>query len=214
MKMLLDVILSILGLIVLFPVFLIVAVAIKIDSPGPVFFSQKRIGKNFKPFNLYKFRSMINDAPRKGAAITGEDDPRITRLGRLLRKTKIDEFPQLFNVLKGDMSLVGPRPEVKKYVERFKKEYKEILKVRPGITDYASLHFRAQESTILKGRENPEEFYFNNIFPEKVKLTMEYMKSSSLLGDLKLIFFTIYMVFYPADAINKTIKFLLLTGCR
>jgi FlaA1/EpsC-like NDP-sugar epimerase/lipopolysaccharide/colanic/teichoic acid biosynthesis glycosyltransferase len=206
MKRIFDIILSLIGLVLVTPVIAAVSLLIKLEGPGPVFFSHKRIGRNFKSFKLYKFRSMIEDAPKKGLPITAEDDPRVTRIGRFLRKSKIDELPQLFNVLKGDMSFVGPRPEVKKYVDKFKKEYKEILKVRPGITDYASLYFSDEES-ILKGRENPEEYYLQVLLPEKIRLAREYIRDASIYNDMKLIFLTVFKVFYPVEAINKTIKY-------
>lgn len=194
MKRLFDIFFSFIGLLILLPLFVIVAILIKIDSSGSVFFIQERIGKNFKPFNLYKFRTMIVDASQKGFSITAGGDSRITKIGRFLRKTKIDELPQLINVLKGEMSFVGPRPEMQKYVEIFKEEYKEILKVKPGITDTASLNYRDEES-VLKDKENPEEYYINVLLPEKIKLSKEYIKSASLTFDLKLIFLTLFKLF-------------------
>jgi lipopolysaccharide/colanic/teichoic acid biosynthesis glycosyltransferase len=156
MKRLFDLFFSSMGLLVLWPLFLVIAILIKQDSSGPVFFQQKRVGRGFKVFNLYKFRTMAADAPSKGLTVTAGGDSRITPIGAFLRKTKIDELPELINVLKGDMSLVGPRPEVPKYVEMFKGEYKEILKLKPGITDYAAIEFRDEEG-ILKRYDNPEE---------------------------------------------------------
>lgn len=194
MKRLFDVVFSFIGLLILLPLFVVVAILIKIDNSGPVFFIQERIGKNFKPFNLYKFRSMVMDAPEKGISITAGGDSRITKIGKFLRKTKIDELPQLVNVLKGDMSFVGPRPEMKKYVDIFKEEYKEILKVKPGITDIASLNYRDEES-VLKDKEGPEEYYINVLLPEKIKLSKEYIKNASLTYDLKLIFLTLFRLF-------------------
>ena len=150
-----DIVVSFVGLVGLFPLMLLVAALIKLDSSGPVFFRQERIGRGFRPFQILKFRTMIDNAQTKGRLITLAQDPRITRVGRILRHTKIDELPQLINVLNGDMSLVGPRPEVRRYVEAFQKDYEEILQVRPGITDLASLKYRNEEA-ILGNSDNPE----------------------------------------------------------
>lgn len=196
LKRLFDITFSTLGLVICLPLFAVVAVLIKAGSKGPVFFTQKRVGRNFIPFRLYKFRTMVIDAPKKGPLITTGGDLRVTPLGRLLRKTKVDELPQLINVLKGDMSLVGPRPEVEKYVGRYKKDYAEILKVRPGITDSASLKFRNEEA-VLKEQENPEEYYINVLLPEKIELAKQYVKTTSFANDLKLIFLTLYKVVHP-----------------
>ncbi len=178
------------------PLFALVALLIKLDSRGPVFLRQERIGKNFKPFFIYKFRTMVKDAHKKGLQITAGGDNRITRVGRVLRKTKIDELPQLINVLKGEMSLVGPRPEVRKYVEFYKNDYIEILMVRPGITDYASILYRDEES-VLKNKEDPEDYYKNILLPKKIKLAKEYIKNYSFSCDLKLIFLTIVKIILP-----------------
>lgn len=191
MKRPLDVFFSSIGLIVLLPFFAVVATLIKMDSPGPIFFVQRRVGRNFKPFNLYKFRTMVIDAPKKGLPVTAGGDPRITRIGRYLRKSKVDELPQLINVLKGDMSLVGPRPEVSRYVEKYRKDYGEILAVRPGITDISSLKYRNEEE-VLRDKKNPEEYYIRTLLPEKINLAKEYMSNASLIYDLKLIFRTIF----------------------
>ncbi len=204
-KRIFDIIFSFLGLILIFPIFIIVSILIKLTSPGPIFFKQERIGKNFKPFLLYKFRTMIPDAPKRGPLITSSDDPRITKIGRILRKTKLDELPQLINVLKGDMSLVGPRPEVKKYVDMYKNDYEEILKIRPGITDIASFTFRNEEE-LLKDKDNVEEYYAYVILPQKIKLAKEYLKRISLWFDIKIIFKTIFSIFYPVNFINKTVE--------
>lgn len=181
-----DVSAAVLGVLCLSPLFLLVALAIKLDSDGPVFFSQERVGRRFRLFCIYKFRTMVKDAPRLGGPITCGADPRVTRVGRVLRKMKLDELPQLINVLKGDMSLVGPRPEVRKYVESFRKDYEQILKVRPGITDLASLKFR-DEAALLGGVPNPEEVYLHYILPEKLILGKEYVRRRSILFDLALI---------------------------
>ncbi len=191
MKRLLDVFFSFIGLIVLLPLFAVVAVLIKLDSPGPVFFVQRRVGRNFKLFNLYKFRSMVIDAPKKGIPVTVGGDPRVTRVGRYLRRSKVDELPQLINVLKGDMSLVGPRPEVGRYVEKYRDEYGTILTIRPGITDISSLKYRNEEE-VLRDKKDPEEYYIRTLLPEKIELAKEYIRKASLIYDLKLIFRTIF----------------------
>lgn len=186
MKRTFDIVTSVLGLLVISPVLVAAALLIKLTSRGPVLFRQERIGRHCRPFFIYKFRTMVPDAPRLGGQITAGEDPRITRVGRVLRKTKLDELPQLFNVLRGDMSLVGPRPEVRRYVEMFPQEYQDILKARPGITDVASLKYR-HESEILGKAVNPEEEYVKNILPEKIRLSKEYLENASLLYDLGLI---------------------------
>jgi lipopolysaccharide/colanic/teichoic acid biosynthesis glycosyltransferase len=185
-----DVIAALLGLIILSPVLLLVALLIKLDSTGPVFFRQERMGKGFRPFYIYKFRTMVYDAPNRGGPITFGADPRITRLGRVLRKFKIDELPQLINVLRGEMSFVGPRPEVRPYVELFREDYEVILKIVPGITDLASLKFR-DEAEILGRFANPEVAYVKHILPEKIKLAKDYVRQSSLLFDIALILKTL-----------------------
>ena len=185
-KRLFDITASALGLALCSPLFLLVAALIKLDSKGSVFFKQERMGKNFRPFYIYKFRSMVQEAPEKGALISVANDSRITRVGNVLRKAKIDELPQLINVLIGEMSLVGPRPEVPKYVQLFRKDYEEILRVHPGITDLASLKYR-DEAAILAQSENPEEAYLKRVLPDKIKLAKEYIRRSSFLFDLSLI---------------------------
>ncbi len=189
-KRIFDFLASLCGIIILSPFFLVIACLIKLQDGGPIFFKQKRVGLNFKPFYLFKFRTMIADAEKKGPLITQGDDPRITPLGRFLRKYKIDELPQLINVLKGEMSLVGPRPEVEKYVKIFEKDYQEILKIKPGITDYASIFFRDEES-VLKQYDNPEEGYLREVLPQKIRFYKKYLKEISILTDLKLIFMTL-----------------------
>jgi len=192
-----DFLVSLIGLTILSPLFGIVSILIKIHDKGPIFFKQKRIGQNFKPFYIYKFRTMIINAENKGPLITKEDDPRITALGKFLRKFKIDELPQLINVLKGDMSLVGPRPEVEKYVNFFKKDYKEILKIKPGITDYATIYFKDEELILkkfAKNNDNIEEVYLKQILPQKIKFYKKYLQEISFFTDLKLIFLTIWKI--------------------
>ncbi len=192
-KRIFDVIFSIVGLMVLSPVFAAVSVLIKLDSTGPVFFLQERVGRYFRPFTIYKFRSMRTEARKKGALITVAGDERVTRVGRILRKHKIDELPQLLNVLKGDMSLVGPRPEVMEYVQLFSAEYEKLLKVRPGITDPASIKF-SEEEKVLSAADDWEEDYKKRILPEKLHLSLRYAEKNSLLADLKLIFRTFFRI--------------------
>ncbi len=190
MKRLFDLVMAFLGLVLLLPALLLIAFLIKLDSPGPVFFKQERVGTRFHPFFIYKFRTMVQDAPGKGRPITVGADSRITRLGRILRKTKIDELPQLFNILKGEMSFVGPRPEISQYVELFRQDYEEILNVLPGLTDLASLQYR-DEAEVLRHAKNPEEEYVKCILPDKIRLAKEYLKRSSLYFDIVLIFKTL-----------------------
>jgi lipopolysaccharide/colanic/teichoic acid biosynthesis glycosyltransferase len=178
------------GLLCLSPLFIVVAALIKLDSGGTVFFTQERVGRGFRSFRIYKFRTMMKDAPGKGGPITFGEDPRITPIGRVLRKTKIDELPQLINVLKGEMSLVGPRPEVRQYVEYFRQDYAQILTVRPGMTDLASVKF-CDEAAILGTFPNPEEMYLTAILPQKLDLGKEYVRGSSMALDLAVIFKTL-----------------------
>ena len=185
-----DFVAALLGLVLLSPLLLLVACLIKLDSLGPVLFKQERIGKGFRPFLIYKFRTMVHDAPRRGGPITFGADPRITRVGRILRQTKIDEFPQLINVLRGEMSFVGPRPEVRPYVERFREDYAEILTVLPGITDLASVKYR-DEAEVLGRFEDPEAAYVRHILPEKINLAKEYVRRSSLFFDITLLLKTL-----------------------
>jgi lipopolysaccharide/colanic/teichoic acid biosynthesis glycosyltransferase len=186
MKRLFDIVISSIGLVVLSPLFAVVSILIKLDSPGPIFFRQERIGRNFKPFTIYKFRSMAARKEGEGSLITVGGDRRVTRLGRVLRTSKVDELPQLFNVLKGEMSLVGPRPEVREYVRLFEEEYRRLLTIRPGITDPASIKYSAEE-TVLGGSQNWEEEYVRKILPEKIKLSLEYVGNHTVVTDLKLI---------------------------
>jgi len=190
-----DFVAALLGLVLLSPLLLMVALLIRLDSQGPVLFRQERMGKGFRPFRIYKFRTMVHDASGRGGLITFGTDRRITRLGRVLRKTKIDEFPQLLNVLCGEMSLVGPRPEVRPYVELFRKDYEEILQVVPGITDLASVQYR-DEAEALGRYENPESAYVGHVLPEKINLAKEYIRRSSLLFDITLILKTFLKLFH------------------
>jgi lipopolysaccharide/colanic/teichoic acid biosynthesis glycosyltransferase len=189
-----DIVASMIGLICFLPLLLLLAILIKLDSTGPVFFKQERIGKGFRPFLIYKFRTMVKDAPALGSPITFGNDSRITRAGRILRKVKLDELPQLINVLKGDMSFVGPRPEVHQYVEVYRADYAEILAVRPGITDLASLKYR-DEAAILGQSETPEAEYVRRVLPDKIKLAKEYIQRSSLIFDLSVIWRTVFKIF-------------------
>jgi lipopolysaccharide/colanic/teichoic acid biosynthesis glycosyltransferase len=192
-KRLFDIIFSIFALIILSPVFAAASVLIKLDSEGPVFFLQERVGRNFKPFRIYKFRSMRAVTKEKGALITVRGDERITRVGRMLRKYKIDELPQLINVLKGEMSLVGPRPEVRQYVQLFRAEYRKLLRMRPGITDPASIKF-SEEENVLATAADWEEDYIKRILPEKLHISLRYVEKHSFITDLKLIFRTVFRI--------------------
>lgn len=193
MKRLLDIIASGLGLIVLSPIFLVLAIWIKLDSKGPVFYRQVRVGRNNKDFRIFKFRSMRVGSD-KGSLITiGGRDPRITRSGYFIRKSKLDELPQLINVFVGDMSLVGPRPEVRHYVDYWTAEQMHVLDVRPGITDPASIKF-CNESELMAQAEDPEKYYIEVIMQEKIKIYLEYVENHSFLGDLGLIFKTFWVI--------------------
>jgi lipopolysaccharide/colanic/teichoic acid biosynthesis glycosyltransferase len=189
-KRFLDVFVSSVGLLLLSPLVALVAILIKFDSRGPVLFRQERVGQGLGTFCIYKFRTMVVDAPLKGGPLTAEEDPRITRMGRILRKTKIDEVPQLINVLRGEMTLVGPRPEVPRYVALFRTDYEEILRVRPGITDLASLKYR-DESSVLGRAADPEQEYLTRVLPDKIALAKEYVRRSSLAFDISLILKTV-----------------------
>jgi len=189
-KRIFDFLVSLVGIIILSPIFIIVSIAIKIDSRGSILFLQKRVGKDGKEFNIYKFRTMVTDAEKLGKQITIGNDSRITKVGAFLRKFKIDELPQLFNVLLGDMSLVGPRPEVPKYVALYNDEQKKVLSIRPGITDMASLRYK-DENDILGKVDNPEEYYINVIMKDKLSLNLEYIEKSNVFFDIYLIVKTI-----------------------
>ena len=192
-KRVFDFFVSAAGLIFLSPAFLVIALLIKKSSPGPVFFRQVRVGKNQKPFKIYKFRTMAVRR-EEGKKITVGKDQRITSIGSVLRKYKLDEFPQLINVLKGEMSLVGPRPEVPEYVKYYSKEELQVLLVAPGITEEASIVFR-NESELLGQVEDPEKYYIEEIMPRKLRLNLQYLKNYSLWKDLLLIFRTFGKVF-------------------
>ena len=189
MKRLFDIISSGIGLLILSPLFLIVAIWVKLDSPGPVFYKQVRVGRNNKDFYLYKFRSMRVGSDKKGLITVGGHDPRVTRSGYYIRKYKLDEFPQLINVFKGDMSLVGPRPEVRKYVDLYTPEQMHVLDVRPGITDLASIRYR-NENELLAKASDPEQYYRDVIMQDKLRINLEYVRNHSFWGDIRLIFKT------------------------
>jgi lipopolysaccharide/colanic/teichoic acid biosynthesis glycosyltransferase len=195
-KRLFDILASSVALVALSPLFLVVAVLIRIGSPGPAFFRQKRVGLGFEPFWILKFRTMVPDAAAQGSITWGgARDPRITRIGRVLRSSKLDELPQLVNVLKGEMSLVGPRPEVPEYVEMFREDYREILTARPGITDFASLEF-CDEAAVLARAAVPEEAYVKEILPEKIRLSRRYVQSASFRVDLEVIGRTLWSIIH------------------
>ena len=189
-----DFLASLFGLLLLSPLILCIAVWVKCDSKGPIFYRQVRVGKDGREFKLLKFRSMRMGADRAGLLTLGDRDPRVTRSGFWLRKTKLDELPQLFNVLVGDMSLVGPRPEVPKYVALYTPEQREILSVRPGITDAASVEMR-NEAELMAQQADPEAYYVNVQIPMKIKLAKEYIAQQSFLSDLQLIVRTIGVMF-------------------
>ena len=192
-KRVFDIIASIIGIILLLPVFVIIGLWVKLSSKGSIFFVQKRVGKDFKEFNLYKFRSMVVGAESKGPGVTSKDDARITKVGRFIRSTKIDELPQLFNVLKGDMSLVGPRPELKKFVDAKKEEYKKVLSIKPGITDNAAIEFRDEEN-IMSRYEDKEKAYIDIVLPQKIKFYYKYLDNVSFTNDIKLILKTLRVI--------------------
>lgn len=186
MKRLCDILLSGVGLIMLSPLLIVVAIWIKLDSAGPVFYRQVRVGRHNKDFRIYKFRSMYVDSDKRGLITIGGHDPRVTRAGYYIRKAKIDELPQLINVFLGDMSFVGPRPEVRKYVDMYTAEQLHVLDIRPGITDAASIKYR-NENEILEKQADPEQYYIDVIMQDKLRINLNYVAHHSLLGDLKLI---------------------------
>jgi len=194
MKRTFDIFSSLCGLLLISPVLAVIAVWIKLDSRGPVFYRGLRVGRYGRPFRILKFRTMVVDAEKLGASSTKEDDPRITRSGAFLRRFKFDELPQLWNVLVGEMSLVGPRPQVQWAVDLYSNEEKRLLNVRPGITDYASLKFR-NEGEILKGADDPDEAYLRLIAPEKIRLGLWYVEHRSLWIDLRILWATVASVF-------------------
>ncbi|MDF2436726.1 MAG: wcaJ [Bacteroidota bacterium] len=193
MKRLFDIFFSLIGLIILFIPFLIISLIIMLDSKGGVFYRQVRVGKDGKDFRLFKFRSMRTDSDKAGLLTVGGRDSRITRSGYYIRKYKIDELPQLINVLTGDMSLVGPRPEVRRYVDMYNAQQKQVLSVKPGITDFASIEY-SNENEILGKASDPEKVYIEEIMPHKLDLNLKYIRQQGILTDFKIIFKTIFKI--------------------
>lgn len=191
LKRIFDVVFSLFGLTVLFPALLILAILIKREDGVPVFYRGVRVGRYGKLFKIFKFRTMVVNAEKIGGSSTADDDPRITKIGKFMRKHKLDELPQLINVLNGEMSFVGPRPEVQHYVNMYTDEEKAILKVKPGITDWASI-WNSDEGAILAGSSDPEKTYMEEIRPEKIRLQLKYVRERSFLVDLKIIFQTLF----------------------
>lgn len=189
-KRVFDIFFSLFGLVLLFPLLLFISIAIVLDSGGGIFFRQIRVGKDNVDFKMFKFRTMRTGSDKKGLLTIGDKDNRVTKVGYFLRKYKIDELPQLINILKGDMSLVGPRPEVRKYVDLYNEEQMKVLSVRPGLTDYSSL-FYINESELLSKSENPEKTYIEEIMPAKLEFCKKYINEKSLLTDIKIIFLTL-----------------------
>lgn len=202
LKRLIDISSSLMGLITLWPLLLWIGIRIKNEDGGPVFYRGERVGYRGKLFHIFKFRTMVADAEKLGASSTSDDDTRITRIGRFLRKYKLDELPQLINVFIGDMSIVGPRPQVQWAVDLYSPSEREILNVRPGITDLASLLF-ANEGEILKGSLDPDMDYLKKIHPEKIRLSLEYVRDHSLWGDMKIILQTILVVLGCSEVMVK-----------
>jgi lipopolysaccharide/colanic/teichoic acid biosynthesis glycosyltransferase len=192
-KRLFDILSSLLGLIILFPFLFIISILVLVSSPGGIFYRQTRVGKSGKDFRLWKFRTMKPDSDKKGLLTVGGRDPRVTGIGYFLRKYKLDELPQLINVFTGDMSLVGPRPEVRKYVDMYSPEQLRVLEVQPGITDYASIEY-SNENELLAKSADPEKSYIEEIMPAKLTLNMKYIEEKSLATDLKIIFKTVLKI--------------------
>jgi lipopolysaccharide/colanic/teichoic acid biosynthesis glycosyltransferase len=192
-----DLVVSLLILVVLSPILLLLAIAIKLDSKGPVFYRQVRVGRYNEDFKIFKFRTMVQNADRVGLSLTVGEDPRVTRVGRLIRKLRFDEFSQLLNVLNGSMSLVGPRPEVRKYVDVYTPEYMATLLVRPGITATSSIVFK-DEDKLLNSGGDPEQIYVEQILPPKMALNLEYIKDITVWNDIKIMVQTVTAVFLPS----------------
>ena len=189
-----DLILSLMGLLITVPILFLITILIKISSSGPVFYKQVRVGKNNKDFKIFKFRTMHLNADKKGLLTVGGRDPRVTSIGYYLRKFKLDELPQLINVFKGDMSFVGPRPEVRQFVNLYSEIQKKVLNVKPGITDLASIEFR-NENEILSKEEDPNQYYIDNIMPKKLEINLKYINQRNLLKDFVVIIKTIKVIF-------------------
>jgi lipopolysaccharide/colanic/teichoic acid biosynthesis glycosyltransferase len=205
LKRLFDILCSFLGIVLMMPFLIVMITLILVEDGCPIFYRGERVGRRGKPFRIYKFRTMVRDAEALGGASTADGDPRITRIGKILRKYKLDELPQLINVLMGEMSFVGPRPEIKKYVDQYNEEEKQILTVRPGITDWASI-WNADEGAVLAGAEDPDRAYEELIRPTKLKLQLKYVRERSFLGDLKIIFLTLLAVIQPESKALKQLK--------
>ncbi|MCL6576105.1 sugar transferase [Kyrpidia sp.] len=186
---------AVLGLVLLSPVFLVVAVLIRLENRGPIFYLQERIGYRGRPFRIFKFRTMVLNADRMGPSLTVGQDPRVTRVGTVLRKYKLDELPQLVNVLLGEMSLVGPRPEIAKYVDLYSPEQRRVLDLVPGITDPASLKYR-NEAELLSASSDPERVYITNILPDKIRINLEYADRATVLRDIGVVIRTLLTVIH------------------
>jgi lipopolysaccharide/colanic/teichoic acid biosynthesis glycosyltransferase len=193
-----DIISSGVGLLIISPILLMVSLAIALSSKGGVFYKQSRVGLNGAHFNILKFRTMFTGSDKKGLLTVGDRDPRVTPIGYYLRKYKLDELPQLINVLIGDMSLVGPRPEVSKYVDLYSEEDRMVLSIKPGITDYASIYFR-NENEILNSSTDPEKKYIEEVMPLKLELNKKYIEEKGLMTDLKIIFMTLKSIFHKNE---------------
>jgi len=192
-KRLFDIVFSFFGLLILLPILLIIAIGIKLESKGAVFYRQTRVGRHNQNFKIFKFRTMFVGSDNKGLLTLGDNDNRVTKIGYYLRKYKLDELPQLINVLIGNMSFVGPRPEVRKYVDYYSEDDLQIFKIKPGITDYASIAFR-NEAELLKVATDPEKLYVEDIMPKKIALNKKYLNNNSLIADIKIIIKTILII--------------------
>jgi len=193
-KRLIDIFISLLAILILFPVLALISLGILISSGLPILYFQERVGKEWRKFQIIKFRTMVDDADQIGPGISSEDDLRITKIGKFLRKFKLDELPQFLNVLVGDMSLIGPRPELLRFAEFYRDDYSYILSVRPGITDYASVNFR-HEAALMNGKADGESYYLKEILPQKIVLYKKYLKKVSLTTDLKILLSTFKIMF-------------------
>lgn len=205
MKRTFDIVTAAVGLVLLSPLLCLVALGIKREDGGPVFFRGLRVGRYGRPFRIYKFRSMVVDAERRGAASTAANDPRITRIGAFLRRYKLDELPQLINVLLGDMSLVGPRPEVQKFTDLYTDEEKLLLTLRPGITDWASI-WNCDEAAVLAGAADPDQAYLELIRPKKIFLQLKYAREHSLRTDLRILFLTFLALVSPGSQAVRELR--------
>lgn len=202
MVRLFDLFWSVLGLAALSPLLVIVALAVKLEDGGPVFYRQVRIGRNGRPFKIFKFRTMATGADRTGQLLTVGKDGRITHVGAWLRRWKLDELPQLINVIKGEMGLVGPRPEVPKYVELYSRDQARVLRMRPGITDAASIAYR-HENDILQQCDDPERYYIDHILPDKIRINLEYPAGISVWSDFKIILATLGLLRPPVPPLRR-----------